>query len=118
MRSSKRKVPQRPKALYDTASPSHHLAAYQLPTMFFPAGLLALGIVFLSTFGLYRSVASILNIRIYEEKAEKAADWSNTAKKQLWDTRYTIGAGFISVSPPRPPAQLALGHPGHQEHEH
>lgn len=65
--------------------------------MFFPTGLVALILVLVSGFALAQSVTSILNIKKYESKAERAADWSNTAKQRLWDTRYTIGAGFISV---------------------
>ncbi|CAN8102017.1 unnamed protein product [Discula destructiva] len=62
---------------------------------FFPTGVLTLSIAVLSAYALSRSLASISNIKIYEEKAEKAADWSNAAKARLWDTRYTIGAGFV-----------------------
>lgn len=58
--------------------------------MSFLTGLVAVAIVLLSGFAAFSSAASMSNIKIYEGKAEKAADWSNTAKKQLWDTRYTI----------------------------
>lgn len=67
--------------------------------MFFPTGLLAMILDLVSGYALTQSLTSISNIKKYEKKAEKAADWSNTAKTRLWDTRYTIGAGFISVSP-------------------
>ncbi|KAH8911102.1 hypothetical protein BR93DRAFT_964919 [Coniochaeta sp. PMI_546] len=41
------------------------------------------------------SVKSIPKLRKYEAKAQKAAEWSRTAEKRLWDTRYTVGAGLI-----------------------
>lgn len=66
--------------------------------MFFPTGLVALILNLISGYALKQSLTSISNVKIYEDKAEKAADWSNTAKTRLWDTRYTIGAGFVSVS--------------------
>ncbi|KAJ4422186.1 hypothetical protein N0V82_003155 [Gnomoniopsis sp. IMI 355080] len=64
--------------------------------MFFPTGLLAIILDLVSGYALTQSLTSISNIKKYEKRAEKAADWSNTAKARLWDTRYTIGAGFIS----------------------
>lgn len=66
--------------------------------MFFPTGLVALILILVSGYALNQSVTSIANIKKYEKKAEKAAEWSNTAKQRLWDTRYTIGTGFVSVS--------------------
>lgn len=59
--------------------------------------LVAIVLTLISGYATYQSATSILNIRKYEEKAEKAAEWSNTAKQRLWDTRYTIGTGFVSV---------------------
>lgn len=44
------------------------------------------------------SVKSIPKLRKYEAEAQKAAEWSRTAEKRLWDTRYTVGAGLIFVS--------------------
>ncbi|ROV87347.1 hypothetical protein VMCG_10702 [Cytospora schulzeri] len=58
--------------------------------------LVAVVLTLVSGYATYQSVASILNIRKYEEKAERAAEWSHTAEKRLWDTRYTIGTGFVS----------------------
>ena len=66
--------------------------------MFFPTGLMALILTLISAYAMYQSVTSITNIRKYEEKAKKAAEWSNTARDRLWGTRYTIGTGFVSVS--------------------
>lgn len=66
--------------------------------MFFPTGLVALAIALVSAYAMYVSVLSMANIKKYESKAEKAAEWSNAARDRLWDTRYTIGAGFLSVS--------------------
>lgn len=65
--------------------------------MTIPTGLAALSIVVLSSYALSQSIGSINNVQIYEEKAKKAADWSNAAKESLWKTRTTIGAGFVSV---------------------
>lgn len=65
--------------------------------MFFLTGLVALIITLVSAYAMYQSITSIVNIRKYETKAEKAAEWSNTARDRLWDTRYTIGTGFVSV---------------------
>lgn len=66
--------------------------------MFFPTGLVAGTLMLISGYALNQSITSIANIKKYESKAEKAAEWSETAKKRLWDTRYTIGTGFVSVS--------------------
>lgn len=66
--------------------------------MFFPTGLVALIITLISIYATSQSITSIANIKKYEAKAEKAAEWSNTARDRLWGTRYTIGTGFISVS--------------------
>lgn len=46
---------------------------------------------------LHRSWKSIPKLQKYEEKAEKAANWSNAAERRLWDTRYTVVAGFVTV---------------------
>lgn len=59
--------------------------------------LVAITLTLVSGYATYQSTASILNIKKYEDKAKRAAEWSNTAKQRLWDTRYTIGAGFVSV---------------------
>lgn len=58
-------------------------------------------IAVISAYSLYHSASSIPKLQKYETKAEKAAEWSQTAEKQLWDTRYTVGAGCIAVSPQR-----------------
>ncbi|KAK0639856.1 hypothetical protein B0T16DRAFT_463494 [Cercophora newfieldiana] len=62
--------------------------------MAFPSTVLSLVIACTSAYSLYHSSLSIPKLRKYEAKAEKAAKWSNTAEKRLWDTRYTVGAGF------------------------
>ncbi|POS69627.1 hypothetical protein DHEL01_v211977 [Diaporthe helianthi] len=68
--------------------------------MFFPKGLVALPIAItialISAYAMYQSILSMANVKKYESKAEKAAEWSNTARDRLWDTRYTIGTGFLS----------------------
>lgn len=66
--------------------------------MFFPTGLVSLIITLISAYAMYQSITSMANIKKYESKAEKAAEWSNTARDRLWATRYTIGTGFVSVS--------------------
>jgi hypothetical protein len=53
---------------------------------------------FASARALYYSLTSIPKLLNYEEKAKKAAKWSNSADKRLWDTRYTVAAGFLTVS--------------------
>ncbi|KAF3767246.1 hypothetical protein M406DRAFT_254750 [Cryphonectria parasitica EP155] len=64
--------------------------------IFFPTGFVAVILSLVSGYALTQSLTSIANIKKYEEKAEKAAEWSGTAEKRLWDTRYTIGTGFVS----------------------
>lgn len=77
----------------------HNLnASGHTASMFFPTGVVALILILVSGYALIQSLTSIANIKKYESKAEKAADWSSSAKKRLWDTRYTIGTGFVSVS--------------------
>lgn len=59
--------------------------------------ILSLAIANVSGYCLYHSAQSIPKLQQYERKAEKAAEWSDVAAKRLWDTRYTVGAGFIMV---------------------
>jgi len=65
--------------------------------MAFLSTTLSLGIACISAYALLHSSQSIPKLRKYETKAEKAAKWSNIAEKRLWDTRYTVGAGFSMV---------------------
>lgn len=58
---------------------------------------ISLGIAILSSYTLYYSAQSIPKLRKYESKAEKAAKWSNIAEDRLWQTRYTVAAGFVMV---------------------
>jgi hypothetical protein len=62
------------------------------------SALLTLLLTAASGYATYFSAQSIPKLQKYEDKAQKAAEWSNVATKQLWDTRYTVGAGFIFVS--------------------
>ena len=62
------------------------------------SALLYVAIACLSAYGLSHSARSIPKLKKYEDKAERAAKWSNTADKRLWDTRYTVGAGCVLVS--------------------
>ena len=50
-----------------------------------------------SIYGLYNSCISITNLQQYEEKSEKAAEWSNTAAHQLHKTRTTQTTGALAV---------------------
>lgn len=61
------------------------------------SNILTLLVTAASGYAVYFSAQSIPKLQKYEQTAEKAAEWSSTAKKQLWDTRYTVGAGFIFV---------------------
>ena len=63
---------------------------------FLTTGLL-LVIAAVSGYCLLHSSSSIPKLQKYEGKAKKAAEWSTAAEKRLWDTRYTVAAGFISV---------------------
>ena len=60
--------------------------------------ILALALAIVSGYALSNSYQSIPKLRKYEERAEKAAEWSHSAEKRLWDTRYTVAAGFVVVS--------------------
>lgn len=51
----------------------------------------------LASYALYYSVISIQNLRKYEPKMKKAANYSNQAGEQLWMTRKTQGAAAIVV---------------------
>ncbi|KAG8160960.1 hypothetical protein KVR01_009224 [Diaporthe batatas] len=64
--------------------------------MSFPTGLVALIIALISAYAMSVSVLSMANMKKYESKAEKLAEWNNAARERLWDTRYTIGTGFLS----------------------
>lgn len=66
--------------------------------MVFPTDTIAVFIALISGYALYHSQSSIPKLRKYEERAERAAEWSNAAEKRLWDTRYTVGTGFVAVS--------------------
>jgi hypothetical protein len=50
-----------------------------------------------SAYSLYLASISISNLQKYEEKSEKAAEWSNTAEKQLHKSRTTQASGTIAV---------------------
>jgi hypothetical protein len=66
--------------------------------MAFLTGLVVVVIIGVSCYALYHSGQSIPKLLKYEDKAKKAAEWSKTAEKRLWDTRYTVAAGFVTVS--------------------
>lgn len=66
--------------------------------MAFPTNTLGILIAIVSAFALVHSAHSIPRLLKYEDKAKKAAEWSRTAEKNLWDIRYTVGTGFAGVS--------------------
>jgi hypothetical protein len=51
----------------------------------------------LSAYGLYLSYQNITRLQQYEEKSEKAAEWSNTAAQRLHKTRSTQTSGTVTV---------------------
>ncbi|TDZ32852.1 hypothetical protein C8035_v011656 [Colletotrichum spinosum] len=63
--------------------------------MAFPTNVLGIIIAVISGFALTHSADSIPKLLKYEDKAKKAAEWSRTAEKQLWEIRYTVGTGFV-----------------------
>lgn len=52
-----------------------------------------------SAYNLYLASISIRNLQTYEDKAEKAAEYSNIAASQLHKTRTTQASGTIAVLP-------------------
>jgi hypothetical protein len=53
----------------------------------------------LSAYGASVSYGAVTRLRAYEEKSEKAAEWSDTAAQRLYKTRTTQTGGAISVRP-------------------
>jgi len=51
----------------------------------------------LSAYSLYHAYISITNLRQYEEKSEKAAEWSGTAEHELHKNRTTQTSSALSV---------------------
>lgn len=51
----------------------------------------------LGLYNLYLASISIKNLHQYEEKSEKAAEWSNEAERQLHKTRTTQATGVLTV---------------------
>ena len=51
----------------------------------------------LSAYGLFLSYQNITRLQQYEEKSEKAAEWSNTAAERLHKTRTTQTSGTVTV---------------------
>jgi hypothetical protein len=64
----------------------------------------------LSTYGLYLCKENITRLQQYEEKSEKAAEWSNTAAQRLHKTRTTQTSGTLSVRRPPPSTSLTRTH--------
>ncbi|KAF2477064.1 uncharacterized protein BDR25DRAFT_276761 [Lindgomyces ingoldianus] len=50
-----------------------------------------------SGYGLFISYSNITRLQKYEERSERAAEWSNTAAERLQKTRTTQGAAAITV---------------------
>lgn len=76
--------------------------------MGFPTVILSIMTGAVSAAALFISGSSIPRLRKYEDKAEKAAEWSNIAEERLWNTRYTVGAGIAAVSTFFPPYDRPL----------
>lgn len=51
----------------------------------------------LSAYGLYLAYQNITRLQQYEQKSEKAAEWSNTAAQKLHKTRTTQATGTLAV---------------------
>ncbi|RYN42657.1 hypothetical protein AA0112_g1583 [Alternaria arborescens] len=51
----------------------------------------------ISAYGLYLSYQNITRLQQYEEKSEKAAEWSNTAAQRLHKTRSTQTSGTVTL---------------------
>jgi hypothetical protein len=66
--------------------------------MAFLTNVVAAILAVISGGALYNSLISIPKLQKYEEKTKKAAEWSSAAEKRLWETRYTVGTGFVAVS--------------------
>ncbi|KAK3368714.1 hypothetical protein B0H63DRAFT_489011 [Podospora didyma] len=60
--------------------------------------ILSLVIAGVSGYCLFESAQSIPKLKTYEQRAEKAAEWSKAADERLWETRRTVAAGFIITS--------------------
>jgi hypothetical protein len=52
-----------------------------------------------SAYNLYLSAIAVTKLQKYEEKSEKAAEWSNVAATQLHKTRTTQASGTAAVRP-------------------
>jgi hypothetical protein len=59
----------------------------------------------LSGYSLYHAYISITNLRQYEDKTEKAAEWSTTAEHELHKTRTTQTSSALSVRNGLPPLE-------------
>ncbi|KAL6166629.1 hypothetical protein ACJQWK_07971 [Exserohilum turcicum] len=51
----------------------------------------------LSAYGLYLAYQNITRLQQYEQKSEKAAEWSNTAAQKLHKTRTTQATGTLAL---------------------
>ncbi|KAF7453128.1 hypothetical protein A1F94_011819 [Pyrenophora tritici-repentis] len=61
-------------------------------------GIFQLGLTSaLSAYGLYLSYQNITRLQQYEERSEKAAEWSNTAAERLHKTRTTQTSGTVTL---------------------
>jgi hypothetical protein len=51
----------------------------------------------LSAFSLFHAYIAITNLQKFEEKTERAAEWSTTAERELHKTRTTQTSGTLAV---------------------
>jgi len=61
--------------------------------------VLHLGQAGLAGYSLFHAYIAITNLRKFEEKTEKAAEWSTTAEHELHKTRTTQTSGTLAVRP-------------------
>lgn len=66
----------------------------------FAIAIVPAGIALTSAYAATLSRTAILDVLNYEDKAKKAAKWSNIAEDALQETTTSEGAGAVAVRPP------------------
>ena len=63
----------------------------------FPSALLLLGAAFVSGYAFVEHTQATVRLKLkYEEKGRKAARWSSSVERLMWDTRTTIAFGLVA----------------------
>ncbi|KAL8372167.1 hypothetical protein RB595_001795 [Gaeumannomyces hyphopodioides] len=63
----------------------------------FPSALLLLGAVCVSGYAFVEHTQATLRLKMkYEEKGRRAARWSSSVERLMWDTRTTIAFGLVA----------------------